>query len=1310
MNNLLVSPVGSGSVYIIHDTAKEIGFDPYSDECLKQLFPQANLLFDACRFNFVNPFRVDVPDADLENAKSELFNDIDANKPKIIICLGKNAINLFEKVKTHGDARKVKFSYKGVPVYTTWGINYVKYCRRSPKPFDQSIVKQFVSDIDLYIHSSKFEDESAKFNKNLYEVINPSEASKLLEIFKNDNLIILDYETNSLDARGDNSIVCSIGLWGHESSRGVYVNIKSLEQPFAGYGDIESLREFFKQKRFIVFNVQFEQHWTQAIFGVRLNEPIDVLGYSRGLLEPGGLKEVSSRRLGMLEWDDVIDRYITNMNTIVSSMTGLVKTRPEQLWIQENLDAVKFGLIGFDAFCDYIHNAFLLQLKNKIEHTKDLANSSDTSGLGKYNILTEFFWKEHSSIDVSPDFLIEKYGLEDLYSEVSTKKQFRFYMAAKEIQDILSKNYINEYQKQSYNLLNLILNKVKDNAEVNYSDIPYDILSFYCMQDVFQTSRLYDNLIAEIKEKNLEEAMEIMQENMRLSAELEINGIGWNDEYAILCKKHYDEYETRYLKKFLLLPLVEPCVLEARYLLKRDENSKYIEGRKKISDDEKEALHRQVKSLNRNKYNQQELIEINSTLDVDVLHNYFNPDSSSKRSVKVFSNAIMTHRVKMAHYMQACKIKIDFSSLDDFKKIFPASYDIYKDWLVAEETGQEGVLKFLETLNIPSTSSNRKSEYKFLEECRNFEIGSFDEKEFIQPLYTLFGDYLKVDTNAAVSATEEDYGNDEYDFTETVDKTTWIDEWYVLYYFRISKKVSKARSAFIEGSVGRKNVEIVSNFDVYKQVIPYLHKYYDEEGEPHLADYSESYVKRTNFRPLSTETRRWRSGEHLLPPTLKDLTKSRYPDGIKIYSDFKNQEIRILAGVAGDESLIEAFKRDADIHKYMTAIRLNKPENDTWEFTLEDGQVVKTTDKEKAEKAINSGEWIDTKSSSYKSWKKLDGVTKHERSVGKSCTFLILYGGDENSLAAREFAGDINKAKNVFTEFYAAFPKIKDYIKESHRMALTDGKVKTFFGDELIVGMPQWALQLSDKDKEMIINNPDWREWLETEYTPAIKALEAKLSRDGWNKDTGAKLKELRYKHKNKLRELRNGLKHAQNFRIQSSSSELVGSIMWKIVRELHKTAPTVKADSFIHDSMTFDVQMKDVLKTMLTMKKICVQDVREKWPEMWVDTDMDLCIDGCGKKSVIEMLSWNVEGDKLFVKKAECVDIALEKFLAKCEKTNVVITNLHKKEKEKIKVELSEMWQQKTVFPVDIGKEYTKYEISFDADFSNVLDFSTLI
>jgi DNA polymerase I len=117
-------------------------------------------------------------------------------------------------------------------------------------------------------------------------------------------------------------------------------------------------------------------------------------------------------------------------------------------------------------------------------------------------------------------------------------------------------------------------------------------------------------------------------------------------------------------------------------------------------------------------------------------------------------------------------------------------------------------------------------------------------------------------------------------------------------------------------------------------------------------------------------------------------------------ADYSQVELRILAHISQDESLIETFRRGADIHRSTASKMFGIPEGD---------------------------------------------LTAEQRRAAKVINFGVLYG-----MSAFRLSNELNistaQAKDWIDAYFSRYPKIQEYLERTLNEARTTGKVTTLFG------------------------------------------------------------------------------------------------------------------------------------------------------------------------------------------------------------------------------------------------------------------------
>jgi len=129
------------------------------------------------------------------------------------------------------------------------------------------------------------------------------------------------------------------------------------------------------------------------------------------------------------------------------------------------------------------------------------------------------------------------------------------------------------------------------------------------------------------------------------------------------------------------------------------------------------------------------------------------------------------------------------------------------------------------------------------------------------------------------------------------------------------------------------------------------------------------------------------------------------PGHVLISADYSQIELRVLAHLAGDETLIEAFRRGDDIHD-QTALKVFGPAS---------------------------------------------GMDKHKlRSTAKMINYALLYGKTAFTLS-KDIGVTPQAAQEFIDAYFAGFPRVREFIDRTLEEARITGVVKTMFGRRRLV-------------------------------------------------------------------------------------------------------------------------------------------------------------------------------------------------------------------------------------------------------------------
>lgn len=125
------------------------------------------------------------------------------------------------------------------------------------------------------------------------------------------------------------------------------------------------------------------------------------------------------------------------------------------------------------------------------------------------------------------------------------------------------------------------------------------------------------------------------------------------------------------------------------------------------------------------------------------------------------------------------------------------------------------------------------------------------------------------------------------------------------------------------------------------------------------------------------------------------------PDGWDfITADYSAMELRILAHIAKEKSMLSAFQNGKDLHTYTAALVFNKPE---------------------------------------------EKVSKEERQIAKTVSFLIVYGGGAFNLS-ETMSISLKRAEKIIAQYAKVYPGVFKYMQRVNAEIESEGYIKTIFG------------------------------------------------------------------------------------------------------------------------------------------------------------------------------------------------------------------------------------------------------------------------
>ena len=180
------------------------------------------------------------------------------------------------------------------------------------------------------------------------------------------------------------------------------------------------------------------------------------------------------------------------------------------------------------------------------------------------------------------------------------------------------------------------------------------------------------------------------------------------------------------------------------------------------------------------------------------------------------------------------------------------------------------------------------------------------------------------------------------------------------------------------------------------------------------------------FKIKGTQTDRMTSHGPSIQNMPAKVTEDEDEDGIQFRSaftapsgyqllvgDFDQFEMRLVAAVAQEPALIEAFAKGVDTHS-LTALRTAAPQ-----IRAGDPLLAQASDDELLGLLI-----------------KKDPRVKHFRTLGKVLNFAILYGATEYGIA-RQASTTLDQAKSMLAAFHVAYPALSRHVRDVHSSLTT---------------------------------------------------------------------------------------------------------------------------------------------------------------------------------------------------------------------------------------------------------------------------------
>ncbi len=204
-----------------------------------------------------------------------------------------------------------------------------------------------------------------------------------------------------------------------------------------------------------------------------------------------------------------------------------------------------------------------------------------------------------------------------------------------------------------------------------------------------------------------------------------------------------------------------------------------------------------------------------------------------------------------------------------------------------------------------------------------------------------------------------------------------IDKHPIIGYLIEYRKLAKLKSTYCEGLMNVINPKTGKIHSQFKQLVTVTGRI--SSTEPNMQNI-----------PVRTELGR----------ELRKMFVADGEDKVLVDADYSQIELRVLAHIANDETMISAFKNGEDIHAVTASQVLGIP---------------------------------------------LEEVTKEQRSSAKAVNFGIVYGMGEYSLS-QDLKISVKEAKAYIESYLEKYSGVREYMASIKEQAKVDGFVKTMFG------------------------------------------------------------------------------------------------------------------------------------------------------------------------------------------------------------------------------------------------------------------------
>jgi uracil-DNA glycosylase family 4 len=857
--------------------------------------------------------------------------DILNHRPKVIVLLGKSALSAFypEFQGTMREARqKSGLNFEGIPIVVTYHPSYV--LRQGGEKTKAYIdVKE---DIRRALQVSEGMDNRSSrdnFEKKVFTVFEVDEFIDYVEkkVRGKSDYIGFDYEGSSLEPLTTSFEPAGFCLSGEDC--GAYLVVKSYEDNNLPYLDDK------KRKKIADYLLELNNQGNLTVFNLGYEVPatVSVFGVYLDKLQD------AMQFCRTLNWTGGL-KEIVKLHLYEDS----IEDWEELTW--KWVDTCNKKLAKFFTEISNRKNIAHKLLYKEIELPSIKVKIRKTDQIILFGLPV---WEEDvSEYKTSVEFIYHLSKKVPDFEKIKDTDQAK----AKEFVEVIDflSNLAGESLDVTFVRLEALLKaKCKnEEPEFNFTEIPLKVISDYCILDGIYTARLMKKVKTILDERDIYQVGTYYNEHNYLSCLARSSGTRWNDDRA---QDIFLDYERKRIDAFKSFLMSERTV--------------------------------KIKNLNN-----QDLMNISTSYDIDFLKKFINPESTDAKSREIFSEILVSNRTRIC--LLAYRLTVEY---ENDSKSCQKTYPILTKLL---EKYREKKIEKEEKFDLSSFYSDIKElmpkmtvfENKLIRTCLTYKLESLDQ--FVTE--ELITAYLRI--------LEDDLDGNPED---------WYEETRCLFFYKLYKKVSKAITTFVEGSAGRGCVHVINKKDMYEPYPIKLATLKDRQKENVSLKKNEMYLYCPEFKANAAKTKRWTSGFHNLPPIseIRQCIEPKDPDGFIIHYDYSQMELRVLAAFSGDEFLLDAFAKGKDVHKYIASLVFDKPEEE---------------------------------------------ITKEERSFSKNGSFAIVYGVSEEAFAEMFMHGDLKRTKELFKKLFKLLKGAKAWIDEQHKKVYQGSRVvQTLWKDEIFL-------------------------------------------------------------------------------------------------------------------------------------------------------------------------------------------------------------------------------------------------------------------